>query len=151
MASLTAEWLSQQIVEHTPDAVIFADHEGLVRLWNMGAEVMFGYTADEAIGQNLELIIPERLRQRHNEGYAKTMQTGETRYGGGELLAVPATRKDGTRISIEFSIALLKDDAGKVLGAIAVLRDVSGRWQKERELNQRLGELEAKVKAYPSS
>jgi PAS domain S-box-containing protein len=151
MASLTAEWLSQQIVEHTPDAVIFADHEGLVRLWNMGAEVMFGYTADEAIGQNLELIIPERLRQRHNEGYAKTMQTGETRYGGGELLAVPAIRKDGTRISIEFSIALLKDDAGKVLGAIAVLRDVSGRWQKERELNQRLGELEAKVKAYPSS
>ena len=151
MASLTAEWLSQQIVEHTPDAVIFADHEGLVRLWNMGAEVMFGYTADEVIGKNLELIIPERLRQRHNEGYAKTMQTGETRYGGGELLAVPATRKDGTRISIEFSIALLKDDAGKVLGAIAVLRDVSGRWQKERELNQRLGELEAKVKAYPSS
>jgi PAS domain S-box-containing protein len=151
MANLTAEWLSQQIVEHTPDAVIFADHQGLVRLWNMGAEVMFGYTADEVIGKNLELIIPERLRQRHNEGYAKTMQTGETRYGGGELLAVPATRKDGTRISIEFSIALLKDDAGKVLGAIAVLRDVSGRWQKERELNQRLGELEAKVKAYPSS
>ena len=151
MANLTAEWLSQQIVEHTPDAVIFADHQGLVRLWNMGAEVMFGYTADEVIGKNLELIIPERLRQRHNEGYAKTMQTGETRYGGGELLAVPAIRKDGTRISIEFSIALLKDDAGKVLGAIAVLRDVSGRWQKERELNQRLGELEAKVKAYPSS
>jgi PAS domain S-box-containing protein len=151
MASLTAEWLSQQIVEHTPDAVIFADHEGLVRLWNRGAEVMFGYTADEAIGQNLELIIPERLHQRHNDGYARTMQTGETRYGGGELLAVPAMRKDGTRISIEFSIALLKDDAGKVLGAIAVLRDVSARWQKERELNQRLGELEAKVKAYPSS
>lgn len=147
MPEMTPEWLSQQVVEHTPDAVVVADHEGLVRLWNGGAEVMFGYTADEAIGQNLELIIPERLRQRHNDGYAKTMQTGETRYGGGELLAVPAIRKDGTRISIEFSIALLKDDADKVLGAAAVMRDVTARWQKDRETNQHLAELEGRVRA----
>lgn len=150
MTEYTQESLSRQVVEHTPDAVIFADHEGVIRLWNQGATDMFGFSAEEAIGQRLDLIIPERLRQRHWEGYDKVMETGETRYGAGELLAVPALRKDGTRISLEFSIALLKDGAGTVEGAAAVLRDVSARFQQDKELRQRLADLETKVRAYPS-
>jgi PAS domain S-box-containing protein len=102
---------------------------------------MFGYSADEALGQNLDLIIPERFRARHWEGYRHVMVTGVTSYGR-RLLAVPAMRKDGQRISIEFSIALLKDERGEVTGAAAVVRDVTARWQAERELRRRLAALE---------
>jgi len=124
-----------------PEAVIFADRQGLVRLWNRAAETMFGYSADEALGQSLDLIVPERFRARHWEGYRHVMATGVTSYGQ-QLLAVPAIRKDGQRISIEFSIALLKDERGEVTGAAAVVRDVTARWQAERELRRRLAALE---------
>lgn len=147
MSTFTHEWLCQRIVEDTPDAIIFADREGLIRLWNAGAEAIFGHTPEEALGQSLDLIIPERQRARHWEGYYKVMETGVTRYGHGELLAVPAIRKDGTRISLEFSILLVRDEAGKVLGAVAILRDVTARWQQDRELRQRLAALEAQVKS----
>ena len=110
MQTYTHEWLCQQIVEGTQEAIIFADHDGIIRLWNGGAEAMFGYQAEEAIGQNLDLIIPERLRGRHWEGYRKVMATGVTRYGR-ELLAVPALRKDGARISLEFTIVMLRNDS----------------------------------------
>jgi PAS domain S-box-containing protein len=124
-----------------PEAVIFADRQGLVRLWNRAAETMFGYSADEALGQSLDLIIPERFRARHWDGYRQVMATGVTSYSQ-RLLAVPAMRKDGQRISIEFSIALLKDERGEVTGAAAVVRDVTARWQAERELRRRLAALE---------
>lgn len=98
---------------------------------------MFEYSADEALGQSLDLIIPERFRARHWDGYRQVMATGVTSYGQ-RLLAVPAMRKDGQRISIEFSIALLKDEHGEVTGAAAIVRDVTARWQAERELRRRL-------------
>ena len=126
-----------------PEAVIFTDRQGLVRLWNRAAEAMFGYSADEALGQSLDLIVPERFRARHWEGYRRVMATGVTVYGQ-RLLAVPAMRKDGRRISIEFSIALLKDESGGVTGAAAVVRDVTARWQAERELKARLAALEGR-------
>lgn len=131
-------WIFQRIVDELPEAVIFADRGGLIRLWNHGAEVMFGYSAEEALGQTLDLIIPERFRARHWEGYRKVMETGITRYGR-ELLAVPAVRKDGRRISLEFSIALVRDDAGGLAGAAAVIRDVTARWEKERTARERAG------------
>jgi len=133
--------LFRRIVEEMPEAVIFADRQGMVRLWNRAAETMFGYSADEALGQSLDLIVPERFRARHWEGYRHVMATGVTSYGQ-RLLAVPAMRKDGQRISIEFSIALLKDERGEVTGAAAVIRDVTARWQAERELKRRLAALE---------
>lgn len=133
--------LFRQIVEEMPEAVIFADRQGMVRLWNRAAETMFGYSADEALGQSLDLIVPERFRARHWEGYRHVMATGVTSYGQ-RLLAVPAMRKDGQRISIEFSIALLKDGRGEVTGAAAVVRDVTARWQAEREQRRRLAALE---------
>jgi PAS domain S-box-containing protein len=141
MDTTSTGWLHRLIVEEMPEAVIFADRQGTVRLWNRGAETMFGYSAIEALGQSLDLIVPERFRARHWEGYRQVMATGVTRYGE-RLLAVPAMRKDGRRISIEFSIALLKDERGEVAGALAVVRDVTARWQAERELRARLAALE---------
>jgi PAS domain S-box-containing protein len=141
METSPAHRLFRRIVEEMPEAVIFADRQGAVRLWNRGAETMFGYSAAEATGQSLDLIIPERFRARHWDGYRHVMATGVTSYGQ-RLLAVPAMRKDGQRISIEFSIALLKDERGGVTGALAVVRDVTARWQAERERNARLAALE---------
>ena len=140
----TTEWLSRRIVEEAPDAIIFSDREGTIRLWNAGAEAVFGWRADEALGQTLDLIIPEKQRARHWEGYRAVMATGATRYGRGELLRVPALRKDGRRISVEFSILLPRDAAGEVLGAAAILRDVTERWEQDRALRQRLAALEGK-------
>jgi PAS domain S-box-containing protein len=127
--------LVRRIVEEMPEAAIFADREGAIRVWNRGAETMFGYSATEALGQSLDLIIPERFRARHWDGYRQVMATGVTRYGQ-RLLAVPAMRKDGQRISIEFSIALLKDERGEVIGAAAIVRDVTARWQAEHGKSQ---------------
>lgn len=144
MVTSKPERLVQQIVEKTYDAIIFADRDGIIRLWNSGAEAMFGYQAQEALGQTLDLIIPERLRERHWEGYRKVMATGVTKYGR-ELLAVPGIRKDGTRISLEFTIVLLRDLTGELVGAAAIIRDVTARWQREKALKERLAALEAQV------
>jgi PAS domain S-box-containing protein len=131
MEPVSPEWLARRIVAEMPEAVIFADRDGVIQLWNRGAEAMFGYAATEAVGRTLDLIIPERHRSRHWEGYKNVMRSGSTRYGS-ELLAVPAVRKDGGRISIEFSIALLRGETGDVLGAAAVIRDVTARWEREK-------------------
>src|SRR4026209_294214 len=141
METSSADRLVRRIVEEMPEAGVCADRQGVVRLWNRGAETMFGYSAAEATGQSLDLIIPERFRARHWDGYGHVMAAGATSYGQ-RLLAVPAMRKDGRRISIEFSIALLKDERGDVTGALAVVRDVTARWQAERERNARLAALE---------
>lgn len=145
MPSLTPESLYKHIVDNAPEAVIFADREGKMTLWNAGATTIFGYTAEEALGQNLDLIIPEKQRKRHWEGYEKVMATGVTRYGATDLLAVPAMRKDGTRISVEFSIVLVRNEEGTPSGVAAIMRDVTKRWQQERDLKVRLAALEAKT------
>ncbi len=136
------EKLYRQIIEATQEAVIFAGSDGRIRLWNGGAEV-FGWSQTEVVGQSLDLIIPEKLRGRHWEGWNHVMQTGVTRYAS-ELLAVPAVRKDGARISLEFSVTLIHDDAGAIAGVAAMMRDVTERWQRDRELRTRLAELEGK-------
>jgi len=134
----------RQIIDRSPDAIIFGDAKGAIRLWNAGAEAMFGYTAEEALGRSMDLIIPERLRGRHWEGYDKVMATGVSRYGAGDLLAVPAITKDGRTISIEFTIQMLKGPGGEILGPVATIRDVTKRFQREKEMARRLKELEAK-------
>jgi PAS domain S-box-containing protein len=133
--------LCRQIVEASGDAVLFADRRGVIRLWNSGAEAIFGYTPAEAEGETLDLIVPERLRARHWEGFDRVMATGVTRYGH-EVLAVPAERRDGTRLSVEFTVALIRDEAGGVAGVAALMRDVTARWQRDKELEARLAELE---------
>jgi PAS domain S-box-containing protein len=146
MATFEPEWLSRQIIENSPDAIVVADRDGKIRLWNGGARAVFGYSAEEAVGQSLDLIVPERFRDRHWNGFRKVMETGVTRYGR-ELLAVPAIRKDEGRISVEFSVALLRSPADEVLGVAAIMRDVTQRWMQQQELRQRLADLEARVAA----
>jgi PAS domain S-box-containing protein len=119
-----------------PDAVVYSDAEGKIRYWNKGAERIFGFSAAEAIGQSLDMIVPESLRQRHWDGYMKTMRTGETRYGADDLLAVPALCKDGRRISIEFTIVPFKDEAGTMQGIASVMRDVTKRFEEMRALRK---------------
>lgn len=136
--------LCRKIVDEIPDGIVYADRQGIIRLWNGGAGRMFGHTAEEAVGKSLDLIIPENLRGRHWEGYFRVMESGTTRYGL-EPLSVPAIRKDGGRISLEFSIALLRE-IGAVAGAVAVMRDVTARWKRERETAERLRELEARAR-----
>jgi PAS domain S-box-containing protein len=121
---------------------MFADREGIIRLWNQGAERMLGYSPEEALGQSLDLIIPENLRDRHWDGYYRVMESGESRYSS-ELLSAPALRKDGTRISTEFSMVVVKNDDGSALGVASIIRDVTSRWQREKELKERLRTLEA--------
>lgn len=138
--------LLQQLLDNAPDAILVADKEGVIRFWNSGAELLFGYSAAEAVGQSLDLIIPENLRGRHWEGYGRVMATGETKYKTG-LLAAPGQRQDGSRISLEFSMVLLRDDVGALQGVASIMRDVMGHWQKEKELQERLTSCEKKLAA----
>lgn len=143
MESMSFAALSEKIVQNSSDAIMFADHEGNIRLWNSGAEAMFGYSGAEAIGQSLDLIIPENLRERHWEGYHKVMASGVTRYGT-ELLAAPGICKDGTRLSLEFSMVIVRGNDGTVLGTGAIIRDITVRFKKEKEMKARIRELEEK-------
>lgn len=145
MDPLPFEQLAARIVEGAADAILFADRGGVVRLWNRGAERIFGWSAAEAIGQSMDLIIPERLRTRHWANWDRVMETGQTRYAT-EVLAVPALRKDGAPLSIEFTIQLVRDDAGTILGPVAVIRDVTERFKREKELRLRVKELDAKAR-----
>ncbi len=137
--------LCRQIVEDSPVAILFADRDGKIRLWNAAAEALFGFMADEALGQSMDLIIPEHQRARHWEGWEKVMVSGVTRYGR-DVLAVPATRKDGSRISVEFNILLVRTGTGDILGAAALIQDVTARWQREKEMKARLAVFEAREK-----
>lgn len=136
--------LAARILEAAGDAVLYAGRDGVVRFWNRGAEEMFGYSASEAVGRSMDFMIPERLRGRHWDGWNKVMESGVTRYGH-DVLAVPALRRDGSSISIEFTIQLLRDASGQIEGAAAILRDVTSRFQREKALRMRLKELEAKA------
>jgi PAS domain S-box-containing protein len=144
METYTHEWLCQHIVDNTQEAIIFADREGVIRLWNAGAETIFGYRAAEVLGQSLELIIPDRLRDQHRQGYRRVIETGVTQYDR-KLLAVPAIRKDGARISLEFTVVLLRQATGEVLGIAAILRDVTARWEREKAMRARMAALEGQA------
>jgi PAS domain S-box-containing protein len=119
------------------EAVIASDREGRITWWSPGAERIFGFTAGEALGASLDLIIPEPQRARHWEGYDRVMATGVSRYGAGDLLAVPAMRRDGTRISLEFTITPIKDAGGAMMGMVSILRDVTARFLEMRELRKK--------------
>jgi len=122
------------LVREAPDAIIYVDAQGTITFWNKAAERIFGFSEAEAIGKSLDIIIPENLRKRHWNGFAETIQTGKTRYGAGDVLAVPALRKDGTRISVEFTILPFPDRTGHILGMAAILRDVTKRFEEMKRL-----------------
>ena len=126
--------LAKRILVGSPDAVLVTDRDGTIIFWNASAERIFGFPSADAIGHSLDIIIPDRFRERHWDGWEKAMATGVTRYDDGRLLAVPALRKDGQKISIEFSIQLLKDPDGRIEWVAAIVRDVTQRYLKEKNL-----------------
>ena len=133
------------LVREASDAVIYADAEGRITFWNKGAERIFGFAEAEAIGASLDIIIPERQRGRHWDGYAHSMATATTKYGA-DVLRVPARHKDPTRtLSIAFTVSMLLDEAGQACGIVAIVRDETARFAEMRELRRQLMELEAKV------
>jgi len=130
--------LCDAVLASPGDAIILCDREGVIRFWNPGAERIFGFTPLEALGRSLDIIIPERQRARHWEGFSRVMETGRSRYGEGDLLSVPAQHRDGRRISVEFTIAMLRGGDGAMAGMVAVLRDVTARFEEMRALRRRL-------------
>jgi PAS domain S-box-containing protein len=115
------------LVREAPDAVIYADNQGVIRFWNAGAERIFGFPGAEAIGKSLDIIIPEDLRERHWSGFRNAAQTGRTRYSSGHTLAVRALRKDGRSVAVEFSMLPFRGEDGSILGIAAILRDMRER------------------------
>lgn len=134
-----------QLVEGAGDSIVVCDAAGAIVYWNRASERIFGFTEAEALGQSLDIIIPQRQRQRHWDGYNKTMETGITRYGA-DVLRVPALHKDGHGLSIAFTVSMLISDDRKVTGIVAIVRDDTARFAEERKLRARLAELESKVK-----
>lgn len=135
--SRNPEWsvdLGQTLLHDIPDAVVYADREGRIRFWNAGAARIFGFSWNEAIGQSLDIIIPERLRARHWEGYHHMMETGKSVHRSDELLSVPALTRSGQTISIQFTVAPVKKAEGQIEGIIAVLRDVTATFQELKRL-----------------
>ena len=130
--------IAQALLGAASDAIVATDRDGIIRHWNKGAERIFGHSAAEAIGQSLDLIIPEPLRARHWAGYRHVMRTGQSRYGEGDVLAVPGLRKDGSRVSVEFTIAPIHADTGDMIGIAAILRDVTARFEEMKTLRKQL-------------
>ena len=134
---------AERLVSGMSDAIIYADAQGVIRVWNRGATRVFGFAETEAVGRSLDIIIPENLRERHWQGYRATMRTGQSRYGDGQILSVPAVRKDGTRVSVEFTIVSFSDDAGRMIGIAAIMRDTTARFEELRALRRQLAARQA--------
>lgn len=134
----------EQLLAQAPDALIFADREGVIRTWNAAAETLFGHTAAQAVGASLDLIIPERFRAAHWRGYERALAAGDTQYRG-RALPTRALRRDGATITVELTFAIVRDAAGTVVGALAQARDIGERWARERDQRRRLRELEERL------
>lgn len=133
------------LVAQAPVGVVFANPEGIIELWNAECETIFGYETEEAVGQSLDLIIPERFREAHWKGYRRAMAAGHTRFRG-QVLVTRSRRKDGRTTYLELAFAIVKGDTGQVIGALATARDVTERYTQEKALRERIKELEHRVK-----
>ncbi len=131
----------ERIVGAVGDAIVLARTDGTIEIWNPGAERLFGFTETEALGQSLDLIIPEKYRGRHWAGYHEVMRTGRTQYGD-QVLRVPAVRKDGSRLSIAFTVGLLTEKGGHVDGILAIMRDDTETFNAQKALRDRIKQLE---------
>jgi PAS domain S-box-containing protein len=132
-----------ELVAQSPDAIIFADLDGVIRTWNAAAERIFGFAPDAAIGQSLDIIIPEKFREQHWTGYARALAAGDTKYRG-QALATRSMRANGPEFYVELSFAIVHS-GGAVVGAMATARDITERFERDRASRRRLRELEAQV------
>ena len=142
--------LYKSIGEATSDAIIFADRDGLIRLWNRGAELIFGHSAADALGQSLDLIIPERLRDAHWQAFDRSLRTGETKYTD-RVLTTRSKHKTGARLYVDLSFGLVRDAHGTVLGAFAIGRDCTERYLAQGAMKARIASLEAQLGEAPRS
>lgn len=138
--------LFQAIVEQVSDAIIFADRQGVIRLWNAGAKAVFGYSPEEVIGRNLDVIIPERLRPAHWEAFDKAVETGSTKYGR-QVMVTRSVHKTARKLYVDLSFAIVRNHTGEVVGAVAVARDATERYLSEAALRKQVADLEAQSKA----
>jgi len=136
--------LATLLHDQAPDAIIFAGTDGMIQEWNASAEDIFGFSREEALGQSLDIIIPEQFREAHWKGYERALAAGETKYKG-KAMPTRAVRKDGSTIYVELGFAIIIDVAGLTLGALAHARDITERWESDREQRRRLRELEAQL------
>jgi PAS domain S-box-containing protein len=134
----------RQLFDQAPDAIVFADRDGIIRAWNPAATALFGHAPEQALGQSLDLIVPEKFRAAHWQGYQRALAAGQTQYRG-KALPTRSMRSDGTEIYVELTFAIVRDAAGAAIGALAHARDISERWARERSQRQRLRELERQV------
>ena len=141
MPRQTGSRLGDAILAHVPDAIIFADRDGVIRLWNRGAEALFGFAAAEVIGSSLDVIIPERFRPAHWEGFRRAVASGHTRHGS-SVRTTRALHKSGRKLYVDLSFGLVRDDSGSAIGSVAVGRDCSVRYSADKVLRERLAELE---------
>lgn len=132
------------LVNQSPDAIVFSDIQGVIRVWNPAATRVFGFTEDEAVGQNLDIIIPERFREAHWKGFERAISNRKTKYSG-QALATRSVHSDGTPIYVELSFSVVVDNKGEVLGALAHARDITERFEKDRENRKRMQALEAEL------
>jgi PAS domain S-box-containing protein len=149
-SAVLREKLGDAVLGAVSDAIVYADREGVVRYWNPGAERLFGFAAAEAMGRSVDLIIPEPQRARHWAGFRKVMDSGESRYGQGDILAVPGLRKDGTRVSLEFTIVPIHAEDGRMEGMIAIMRDVTRRFEEMRVLKRENAALRERPQTAPA-
>jgi PAS domain S-box-containing protein len=135
--------LYEAMVQQAPEAIILADRGGLIRVWNRGAENVFGFSAAEALGNSLDMIIPERFREAHWRGFYMAIDSGRTRYSD-KVLTTRSLHKERGRLYVDMSFSLIKDAAGEILGALAVARDATARRLEENALRARVADLEKK-------
>ena len=128
--------IANAILDAAADAVIASDRHGTICFWSPGATRIFGFEAAEAIGKSLDIIIPERLQARHWDGFHGVMSSGRSRYPEGHLLSAPGRRKDGAQISVEFTVVMLNDDGGKITNIVAIMRDVTERFEEMKALRK---------------
>lgn len=142
---MDAPELYKDLVEQAPDAIIFADSKGTIQIWNSGAEALFGYLASEALGRSLDLIVPEDLRKAHWSGFDRAMKAGQTKYGR-KVMPTRSAHKNGERIYVALSFAIVQDKAGNSIGAMAQAREITAQYLAEKAMRKRIAELEHKHK-----
>ncbi|EFP3679985.1 PAS domain S-box protein [Salmonella enterica] len=138
------EFSLQLFLKLVNEAVIISDSTGIITYCNPAAERLFGFTEHEAMGESLNIIIPEKHRQPHWVGYFETMRTGKTKYDA-TLLRVPAIKRDGSTISIAFSVVLLPGNNNIPPSIVAIIRDETTRFNEDRQLRKRLADLESQL------
>jgi PAS domain S-box-containing protein len=136
---LSAGKISQDIMECMPEALIFSDLEGVIRIWNPGAQFIFGFAAAEAVGQSLDIIIPEHLRKAHWEGFHRAVSRGATSHGRRSIIT-RALQKNGRQLYVDMSFAVVKNQAGETIGSMAIARDATEKHLEEKSLRRQLVE-----------